>query len=124
MLCFLQFFIAQVACCVMRAGHLANNPNYSLLFGEMSMENKDMLAMNRRGFFHSVGSVGVAAAVVGGGVFVGSPRDASAAVDALIAEHVGPGTITMDKVVVDTPDKAENGAMVRIPVVVNHPMEP
>ncbi|MEO5327436.1 MAG: thiosulfate oxidation carrier protein SoxY [Magnetococcus sp. THC-1_WYH] len=88
------------------------------------MENKDMLAMNRRGFFHSVGSVGVAAAVVGGGVFMGTPRDASAAVDALIAEHMGPGAVTMDKVVVDTPDKAENGAMVRIPVVVNHPMEP
>ncbi|MBF0108480.1 MAG: thiosulfate oxidation carrier protein SoxY [Magnetococcales bacterium] len=85
------------------------------------MENKDILAMNRRGFFRSVGAAGVAAAM--GGTLAGLPKNASANIDALIAEQVGPGTVTMDKVVVDTPDKAENGAMVRVPIVVNHPME-
>lgn len=86
------------------------------------MESKDILAMNRRGFFRSVGAAGVAVAV--SGVMVGTPRDASADINALIAEQFGPGSITMDKVVVDTPDKAENGSMVRVPIVVKHPMEP
>ncbi|MBF0147696.1 MAG: thiosulfate oxidation carrier protein SoxY [Magnetococcales bacterium] len=86
------------------------------------MENKDILAMNRRGFFRSVGAAGIAVAV--GSTMAALPGTASANIDALIAEQVGPGTITMDKITLDIPDKAENGAMVRIPIVVNHPMEP
>ncbi|MBF0140374.1 MAG: thiosulfate oxidation carrier protein SoxY [Magnetococcales bacterium] len=86
------------------------------------MENKDFLVVNRRGFFRSAGVAGVAVAM--GTVMTGVPKTAAADINALIAEQVGQGNITMDKVVVDTPDKAENGAMVRIPVVVNHPMEP
>ncbi|MBF8274551.1 MAG: thiosulfate-binding protein SoxY [Magnetococcales bacterium] len=86
------------------------------------MENKDILAMNRRGFFRSAGAVGVAAAL--GGVVASVPGKVSANIDALIAEQVGQGTITMDKIVVDIPEKAENGAMMRMPIIVNHPMEP
>ncbi|MBF0423167.1 MAG: thiosulfate oxidation carrier protein SoxY [Magnetococcales bacterium] len=86
------------------------------------MENMNVLMMNRRGFFRSAGVAGVAVAV--GATMTGMPKYASADINALISEQVGQGTITMDKVLVDTPDKAENGTMVRIPVVVNHPMEP
>ena len=63
------------------------------------MENKDILAMNRRGFFRSMGAAGIAVAV--GGTMAGLPGNASANIDALIAEHVGPGSITMDKIVVE-----------------------
>ena len=78
--------------------------------------------VTRRGFFRTVGVAGAAAMTVGS-VLTVAPRNAEAAVEALIAEKMGDGPITMEKVQVDTPATAENATLVRIPVTVDHPME-
>jgi sulfur-oxidizing protein SoxY len=79
--------------------------------------------ISRRGFFHRVGTAGVAV-VAAGTTLTSAPRSASAsAVDALIAEQLGAGTVTYEKVKIDVAASAENGALVRIPVSVDHPME-
>ncbi|MBF0462723.1 MAG: hypothetical protein HQL87_15190 [Magnetococcales bacterium] len=44
--------------------------------------------------------------------------------DALIARLMGPGPITLEKVALDLPATADNAALVRMPIVVDHPMEP
>lgn len=87
----------------------------------MGIEGKQ--ALSRRGFFRKVGTTGVA--VVAAGSALGSfPQAASAnAIEGLIAEQLGAGAIAMEKVSIDTPSKAENGALVRLPVAVDHPME-
>ncbi len=77
--------------------------------------------LTRRGFFRTVSVAGVAA-VASGGVFTVAPRSAEAAVEGLIAEKMGDGPITMEKVKVNTPATAENAALVRLPVSVDHPM--
>ena len=80
-------------------------------------------AISRRSFFRKVGTTGVAV-VAAGSALTTAPKNASAsAVDALIAEKMGSGTVTMAKVKIDTPPKADNGALVRMPVSVDHPME-
>jgi sulfur-oxidizing protein SoxY len=80
--------------------------------------------ISRRGFFHRVGATGVAV-VAAGSTLTGMPQNVSAgAVDDAIAKQLGAGTITMGKVNIDTPSKAENGALVRLPVSVDHPMDP
>lgn len=86
-------------------------------------------AITRRGFFRTAGVVG---AVVATGGFLGSPlrmaqaSDAPAAsvdMDGLVAKHMGEGSITMEKVSLNVPATAENAALVRMPIVVDHPME-
>ena len=96
-------------------------------------------AVTRRTFFRTAGAVGAAVATTG---LLGSPlalaEDAPAApaaaapaatatpavdMDALIAEQMGAGAITMEKVKLDIPATAENAALVRMPIVVDHPME-
>ncbi len=85
------------------------------------MEIEKKQGISRRGFFQRVGTVAVAAAAT---TLTGSPNSASAGVvDGLIAEQLGSGAVTMEKVMVDIPGKAENGALVRLPVSVDHPME-
>lgn len=86
----------------------------------MSMEQKR--DVTRRGFFRTVGATG--AAVAAAGLLTGIPRGVHASVDALIAEHMGPGEIAMEKVTIHTPATAEDGALVRMPVSVDHPMDP
>ena len=81
-------------------------------------------SISRRGFFHRVGTVGVAV-VAAGSTLTSAPRNASAssAVDGLIAEQLGAGTVAYEKVKIDVPASAENGALVRMPVSVDHPMD-
>lgn len=87
-------------------------------------------AVTRRTFFRTAGVLG--AAVATGGLFgvplqVAQAAEEAAApavdMDALIAKQVGAGTIAMEKVTLDIPATAENAALVRMPVVVDHPME-
>ncbi|MBF0611339.1 MAG: thiosulfate oxidation carrier protein SoxY [Magnetococcales bacterium] len=49
-------------------------------------------------------------------------EDAAVNMDQLVKETMGDGAVKMEKVTLDTPDKAENGALVRVPVKVDHPM--
>lgn len=94
-------------------------------------------AMTRRGFFRTAGVVGAAVAT---STLLGSPlrraqaEDAPPAaaevkastvdMDGLIAQHMGEGSIAMEKVSLDVPATAENASLVRMPIVVDHPMEP
>lgn len=84
----------------------------------MSQDNTVMTS--RRGLFRKAGMLGLTALAVGAGL----PREARASVDKLVEEKMGTGSITMDKVSAELPDTAENGALVRCPVVVDHPMDP
>ncbi len=92
-------------------------------------------AVTRRTFFRTAGVVGAA---VASGALLGVPfqhamaEDAAPAaapaaatvdMDALIAQHMGAGPIAMEKVSLDIPATAENSALVRMPIVVDHPME-
>lgn len=80
--------------------------------------------VSRRGFFRVVGAAGLTGAATMGAMTI-LPGTAHASGDALavIAEKVGSGPIAMEKVSVQLPDKAENGALVRVPISVDHPME-
>ncbi|MBF0341011.1 MAG: thiosulfate oxidation carrier protein SoxY [Magnetococcales bacterium] len=89
----------------------------------MSMNSESTLT--RRRFLGGAGAL--AAACVAAGMF-GLPAlvlasDGPANVDEIIAKDLGAGPIKMEKVKIDTPPKAENGALVRMPVSVDHPME-
>lgn len=94
----------------------------------MVMDQKN--AVTRRTFFRTAGVLG--AAVATSGLFgvplsVAQAAEEAAApavdMDALIAKQVGAGAIAMEKVTLDIPATAENAALVRMPVVVDHPME-
>ena len=79
--------------------------------------------ISRRSFFRRVGTTGVAA-ISAGSVLSALPQNASAnATEDMIAEQLGSGAIAYEKVNVTVPTKAENGALVRLPVSVDHPME-
>ncbi|MBF0417222.1 MAG: thiosulfate oxidation carrier protein SoxY [Magnetococcales bacterium] len=83
-------------------------------------------ALTRRTFLGAVGATGAVCVTAS---LVGMPALAEAAdapagnVDEAIVKDLGPGKIAMEKVKIDTPPKAENGALVRIPISVDHPME-
>lgn len=92
-------------------------------------------AITRRGFFRTAGAVGAVVATSG---LLGVPTRAAWAeaapvgeveeavgvdMDAIIAEHMGAGSVTMGKVSLNVPDVAENAMLVRMPIVVDHPME-
>lgn len=93
-------------------------------------------AVTRRGFFRTAGIVSTAVAT--SGFFAGSLKvlaeDAAPAaaetkapavdINALIATNMGAGPITLEKVSLDIPGTAENASLVRMPIVVDHPMEP
>ncbi len=84
------------------------------------MEQKRELT--RRSFFRTVGAAG--AAVAAGGMLTAAPRSAQAGpVEDLITDKMGSGPISMEKVKINTPPTAENAALVRLPVSVDHPME-
>ena len=93
----------------------------------MTMDKKS--AVTRRGFFRTAGAVG--AVVATSGLFPSPLRSAQAAegaapavdINAVIAEHMGAGDITMGKITLDIPATAENASLVRMPIVVDHPME-
>ncbi|MBF0124189.1 MAG: thiosulfate oxidation carrier protein SoxY [Magnetococcales bacterium] len=78
------------------------------------------IGITRRAVFRGAGAVGLACASGLGWVH---PVQAAAVEDA-ITEKVGAGALTEGKVELGAPDKAENGTLVRVPVVVNHPQEP
>ncbi|MBF0369732.1 MAG: thiosulfate oxidation carrier protein SoxY [Magnetococcales bacterium] len=76
--------------------------------------------LSRREFFRGAGLAGLTCMAAGLAV----PRGAEAStVESLIAEKMGGDNITMAKVNLGTPDTAENGALVRVPVSVDHPMD-
>ncbi|MEO5364038.1 MAG: thiosulfate oxidation carrier protein SoxY [Magnetococcus sp. DMHC-8] len=89
--------------------------------------------MTRRTFFRTAGVVGAAVATSGlmGVPFPSAQAEEAAApaaapavdMDALIAKQVGAGAVAMEKITLDIPATAENAALVRMPVVVDHPME-
>ncbi len=79
--------------------------------------------MTRRDLFRVAGTAGVACLAAAGTLGWAPRASAASPVEAVIAEKVGAGKVTMEKVVLGAPDKAENGAMVRIPVSVTHPQE-
>lgn len=85
----------------------------------MAMDKR--LEMSRRGFFQAVGTTGLVVAT-GGMMLPGSAR-AEGDVNAIIAKEMGAGAITAGKVNLTADEKQENGALVRIPVTVDHPME-
>ncbi|MEO5352688.1 MAG: thiosulfate oxidation carrier protein SoxY [Magnetococcus sp. XQGC-1] len=94
----------------------------------MVMDQKN--AVTRRTFFRQAGVLGAAVATSGLlGVPFSSAQAAEEAaapavdMDALIAKQMGAGAIAMEKVTLDIPATAENAALVRMPVVVDHPME-
>ncbi len=100
----------------------------------MVMNQKN--AVSRRNFFRTAGAMGaaVAASSLLGVPFVQAEEAAAPAaaapaapaaanVDELIAKLMGPGPIAMEKVTLDIPDTAENASLVRMPIVVDHPME-
>ncbi|MBF0428514.1 MAG: twin-arginine translocation signal domain-containing protein [Magnetococcales bacterium] len=84
--------------------------------------------LTRRSFLGAVGATGAACVAAN---FVGFPSLAEAAdaaapaanIDEIISKDMGPGAIAMEKVKIDTPPKAENGALIRMPISVDHPME-
>ncbi|MBF0628433.1 MAG: twin-arginine translocation signal domain-containing protein [Magnetococcales bacterium] len=83
--------------------------------------------LTRRKFLEAVGATGAVCVAAG---LIGMPTlteaaDAPAAtnIDELIAKELGAGPVALEKVKIDTPPKAENGALVRMPVSVDHPME-
>lgn len=84
------------------------------------MNNEEKFGLTRRGFMRSVGLAG-AVCVTGSGFLTPTPALADE-VEALIATDMGAGAIAMEKVILDLPATAENGALVRIPVKVDHPM--
>lgn len=70
--------------------------------------------LSRRGFFKAAGLFGLAAAM---------PQPALAAkVDDEIAKRMGSGSLMASKVTLETPIIAENGAVVPVKVIVDHPM--
>ena len=101
--------------------------------GDLRMVKDQNNAVTRRDFFRTAGVVG--AAVATSGLLVGTPlqethakeeakKGPSVDMDALIAKHMGKGPIAMKKVSLDVPATAENAALVRMPIAVDHPMEP
>lgn len=85
------------------------------------MQRDSTVGVSRRGLFLAAGAAVVAAGVVGGTIRPAFAEEA-ASVDQLIKTSMGDGAIKMEKVVLDAPDKAENGSLVRIPISVDHPM--
>ncbi|MBF0182782.1 MAG: hypothetical protein HQM06_00130 [Magnetococcales bacterium] len=82
--------------------------------------------VTRRTFFRTAGLLGAAVATSGLAGFssVARASDAPAVnIDELIAKQVGAGPIAMEKVALDIPATAENAALVRMPITVDHPME-
>ncbi|MEO5347018.1 MAG: thiosulfate oxidation carrier protein SoxY [Magnetococcus sp. YQC-9] len=90
------------------------------------MGMKSESTLTRRTFLGAVGATGAVCVAAG---LVGMPSlaeadDAPAVnMDELIAKDLGPGKVVMEKIKIDTPAKAENGALVRMPISVDHPME-
>lgn len=87
----------------------------------MSINSESTLT--RRRFLGAVGVTGVACMTAGWGGMPALVEAADGDIDALIAKEVGAGPVALEKVKIDTPPKAENGALVRMPISVDHPME-
>ncbi|MBF0098982.1 MAG: thiosulfate oxidation carrier protein SoxY [Magnetococcales bacterium] len=87
----------------------------------------DQTNVTRRGFFRTAGVLGAAVAgssLLGVSVLAHADDAAPAVnIDELVAKQVGAGPIAMEKVGLDIPGTAENAALVRMPIVVDHPME-
>ncbi|MBF0448222.1 MAG: thiosulfate oxidation carrier protein SoxY [Magnetococcales bacterium] len=88
------------------------------------MEIESNKAISRRVFFRQVGTTGAAVAIAGSALSLAPKAARADGVEALIAEKMGAGEITRGLVSIDTAASADNGALVRMPVKVDHPMEP
>ena len=88
----------------------------------MSRENKQTLT--RRGFFQRAGLTGLSC-VAAGAALTGLPRSAEATpVNDLVVEHFGSAGTETDKIKVGGPEKADSGALVRVPITVDLPQTP
>jgi sulfur-oxidizing protein SoxY len=101
------------------------------------MSQQQTIHLSRRKLFQQAGLLGLTALATGSALpralhaeeTPPPPSDAAAPaetvdMDKVIAEKMGEGAITMEKVDADLPGTAENGALVRCPITVDHPMEP
>ncbi|MEG3640178.1 thiosulfate oxidation carrier protein SoxY [Magnetococcus sp. PR-3] len=79
------------------------------------------MGVSRRGFFRTAGAVGLGAAAVSA---MPSASWAAGDVMASIKEHMGSSDVMEGKVTLGSPDTAENGSLVRVPIKVDHAMEP
>ncbi|ABK45488.1 thiosulfate-binding protein SoxY [Magnetococcus marinus MC-1] len=79
------------------------------------------MGVSRRGFFRTVGAAGLGVAAVS--AQPGKLWAAENVMDSIKAK-MGGSDVTEGKVVLSTPDTAENGSLVRVPIKVDHPMEP
>ncbi|MBF0187192.1 MAG: twin-arginine translocation signal domain-containing protein [Magnetococcales bacterium] len=84
------------------------------------MSQTNNTSLTRRGFIRGAGVAGVAC--VAAGTTVVRPAHASPA-DEIIAQEFGAGSASEGAVDIKTKPKAENGALVKIPVSIDHPME-
>lgn len=89
-------------------------------------QNNELTRRSFLGAMSATGAAVVATSFMGGLL----PRNlhaedapAAASMDEIVAQEMGAGTVILEKVKIDTPAKAENGALVRIPISVDHPME-
>lgn len=88
------------------------------------MRSNDQPQLTRRGFFGAMGAAGLGVTTLGG-TLSGLMQEAHAdPMDDLIKQELGEGAVAMEKVKINAPDTAENAALVRLPIVVDHPMEP
>lgn len=85
------------------------------------MQSESNVEVSRRGLFLATGAALLSASVVGA-ARPALAEEAAVNIDQVIKETLGDGAVKMEKVTLDAPEKAENGSLVRIPVVVDHPM--
>ncbi|MBF0186892.1 MAG: thiosulfate oxidation carrier protein SoxY [Magnetococcales bacterium] len=76
-------------------------------------------AISRRGLFKSLGVITASAAVLG----IPQKGRAGDDVDALVAKTMGSGPMEEKRVTIEAPIIAENGKVVPIKVMVDHPMD-
>jgi len=86
------------------------------------MSDSKPMNMTRRGFVRALGMTGLTAAAAGTGA-MGLADKAEANADVFITDAMGSSTVTEGKVILGTPNVAENAALVKVPVTVDHPQE-
>lgn len=86
------------------------------------MSDTKKMTMTRRGFVRALGLTGLTAAAAGTGA-MGLAGDASADISVAIVDAMGQGELTEGKITLGTPNVAENAALVKVPVTVDHPQE-
>ncbi len=77
--------------------------------------------LSRRNFFKGAGVAGLTCVAAGSGLVPGQAEASEA--EMIISETFGEATGEQAKVTLKAPDVAENGALVKVPIKVDHPME-